>query len=210
MICTLTLPFHSLRSISIISETIFPGERWAFLSLAFQRRSFREGFSDIDILRCFSSCPRGLVVAIVTFSSMKSGFRFPMPNGLKWSISVRRSMVIDVGGSGHSIIRVLVGRLDISCTQAICFHIASLNAHTLPVSIVNPAACLCPPYLTKYSLQWSRSSIRLHHSGDLQEPIDNSIPVVSTAILFSTETVSHLRLVSGWSCPFLITIVGLL
>jgi len=99
-------------------DMIFPGERCAFFSLAFQRRILSNGLSEIVIERCFSSCQSGLVVAIVTFSRMKRGFGFPIPNGLKWSISSSVFTSIFSGGSGHSIDRVFFGRLVISCIWA--------------------------------------------------------------------------------------------
>lgn len=86
MICTLIFHFHSLRSISMMSETTLPGERCVFLSLAFQSTSLRDGFSAIDMERCFSSCQSGLVFAIVIFSRTNSGFGLPIPNGLNASI----------------------------------------------------------------------------------------------------------------------------
>jgi hypothetical protein len=44
-----------------------------------------------------------------------------------------------------------------------------LNGMYCDFAIVNPAACLCHPYRTKYDLHISRSHIRSHHAGDLHD-----------------------------------------
>ena len=145
---------------------------------------------------------------------LKSGFGFPIPNGLKWSISSSVLISILFGGREHSIDRTFFGRLVISCTWANCFHRASFRSWILLLSIVNPAAWRWPPYRTKKSLQLSRSSIRLHHSGERQEAIERDIlGEVSISRFVGEELisiVSHFRFVRGWSCHSLITMVGLL
>ena len=138
--CTLTFPFHSLRSISITSETIFPTPRWGFLSAAFQRRSLSSGFSDIDMDRCFSSCPRGLVLAIVTFSMIQSGRGLPMPYGRNRSMCSRVAMEIADTGRMHSTLRIFFGRSAILCARDIALYMASRNSGIRSVSMVNPAA----------------------------------------------------------------------
>jgi hypothetical protein len=56
-------------------------------------------------------------------------------------------------------------------------------------------------------LHSSRSSNRLHHSGARHDPIESSFHrAVST--VSSIATVSHFLDVSGWSCPFFITMLG--
>lgn len=193
----------------MMSETIFPTPRWGFLSAAFQRRSLSSGFSAIDMDRCFSSCPRGLVFAIVTFSRSQRGRGLPIPYGRNRSIDTKVLTEISWWGRAHSILRIFFGRLATSWALEIACHIASLKAGIRSVSIVNPAAWRCPPYLTKKCLHSSRSSIRLHHSGARQDPMESSFHSFTFAVV-SIATVSHFRLVSGWSCPFFITILGLL
>ncbi len=237
---TLSFPFQILRSSSMMSETILPGRREDLsISDGLQRRNLIVGFEARRSWRCFASLPRGLDSRIVSSSRRKSGFRLPIPNGRYRSMILIFSRVRSVRASSlHSISMVFFGRFSTSWILANLALIACLNASSLSVSMVKPAACLWPQNLTKYSRQDSRSSMILHHSGDRQDAMESGMLEGSRSPLIrgvgglvsgdsgqtpcvplirgietadsSTSISSPFLLVSGWLCPFLRTMAGLL
>lgn len=113
----------------------------------------------------------------VTSRRRKSGFRFPIPKGLNVSSTLSVFKLTSFGCISHSTVRVLVGsEIESPYFSWNFFPITFWNSSYLDASIVNHAACLCPPYLTKYSLHSSRSSTRLHQSGDRQEATRYALP----------------------------------
>lgn len=109
------------------------------------------------------------ISCIVRFSRRNNGLIFHMPKGRKRSIILRLWRDRSDGWRIHSILRVFLGRFCISYFSENFSCIAFLKSSKRDISIVNPAACRCHPYRLKYSLQASRSSMRLHHSGERHE-----------------------------------------
>lgn len=126
------------------------------------------GFSAIWMEQCFPSLPSGRFCVTVTSWRSQRGRGFPIPNGLNRLMIVRFSRVICSGLSRDSTVRIFSGRFEFGYFSQNACVMARENSSNRCASMVNPAACRCPPYRTKKSLHSSRSSMRLHHSGERQ------------------------------------------
>lgn len=190
MACTLNFPFHSFCSSSTMSETIFPTVSSELYSPAFQSIIFTSEFSWHFRARCFPSFPRGFTSTIVISSRRKRGFLFPIPKGRNLLITSSVSRVIFFGGRIHSTSSVFFGSSHFPYFSRNFSVIAFWKSANRLASMVNPAACLCPPYRTKYSLHSSRSSTRLHQSGERQEATRCTLFLSTgyTTLSFRSET----------------------
>jgi hypothetical protein len=177
-----SLPFQIFLSSSTTRETISPVVSVGFLvsqdSPHHHATSLVHGADARRSSRCFHSFPRGFASSIVSSERRKRGLRFPIPNGRYLSMISRFSRVKSFDGYKiHSMSITRLGRLCTSCMVANASRRRFLSSGILLSSIVNPAACLCPPYLMKRSLAPSRSSIIEHHSGERQEATEVGVGV---------------------------------